>query len=208
MEKGIMKKTWTVFLWLACVLFITAASINCAENGTVVVPSGDTQAAVAADSDQYVIGPEDVLAINVWKEESITKTVPVRIDGKISLPLVNDIQAAGLTPLQLKEALTEKLKSFVENPTVTVTVMEANSFKVYVSGKVQKPGVYLIRSKITLVKLIILAGGFTEWADQEDILVITKVNGVEKKITVDYKEIIEGEGSDIEINRGDMVIVP
>ena len=146
--------------------------------------------------------------VYVWKEESITKTVPVRIDGKISLPLVNDIQAAGLTPLQLKEALTEKLKSFVENPTVTVTVLEANSFKVYVSGEVNKPGVYLIRSEITLVKLIILAGGFTEWADQEEILIITKEKGAEKRITVDYKEILEGDEPDIVINRGDTVIVP
>ena len=131
----------------------------------------------------------------------------MRIDGKISLPLLDDIQAAGLTPLQLKETLTEKLKDFVENPTVTVTVMEANSFKVYVSGEVKKPGVYSIRSEMTLVKLIIMAGGFTEWANQKKILIITKEKGAEKRITANYKKIIEGEEPDIVIKRGDTVIV-
>jgi polysaccharide export outer membrane protein len=133
--------------------------------------------------------------------------VPVRIDGKISLPLVNDIQAAGFTPLQLQKILTEKLKDFIENPTVTVTVMEANSFKVYVSGEVKQPGIHRIRSEMTLVKLIIMAGGFTEWADQKNILVITKENGTEKRMIVNYKKIIEGKEPDIVIKRDDTVIV-
>ena len=162
---------------------------------------------VAADSDQYIIGPEDVLHIYVWKEESLTKTVPVRIDGKISLPLVDDIQAAGLSPLQLKDALTKKLKGFVDNPTVTITVMEANSFRVYVSGEVKQPGVHRIRSEITLAKLITMVGGFTEWANQKKILIITKEKGVEKRLIVNYKKIIDGDEPDIVINRGDSIIV-
>ena len=202
-----MKKALAVFLLTAWVLSITTPSIICAQDGKAAAPSGKAQGAVAADNDQYVIGPEDVLLIYVWKEESITKTVPVRIDGQISLPLVNDIQAAGLTPLQLKGALTEKLKGFIENPTITVTVMEANSYKVYLSGEVKQPGVHRIRSEITLVKLIIMAGGFTEWADQKKILIITKEKGAEKRMTVNYKKIIEGEEPDIEIKRGDTIIV-
>lgn len=202
-----MKKALAVFLLTAWVLSITAPSIVCAQDGKAADRSGKAQGAVAADNDQYVIGPEDVLLIYVWREESITKTVPVRIDGKISLPLVNDIQAAGLTPLQLKEVLTEKLKGFVESPTITVTVMEANSFKVYVSGEVKNPGIHRIRSEITLVKLIIMAGGFTEWADQKKILIITKEKGAEKRITANYKKIIDGEEPDIVIKRGDTVIV-
>jgi polysaccharide biosynthesis/export protein len=201
-----MKRALAVFLLTAWVLFNPAFSIVCAQDGKTVDP-GKAQGAVAADSDQYVIGPEDVLLIYVWKEESITKTVPVRIDGKISLPLVNEIQASGLTPLQLKEVLTEKLKGFIENPTVTVTVMEANSFKVYLSGEVKQPGVHRIRTEITLVKLIIMAGGFTEWADQKRILVITKEKGKEKRITANYKKIIEGEEPDILIKSGDTVII-
>jgi polysaccharide export outer membrane protein len=202
-----MKRALAVFLLTAWVLSITAPSIVCAQGGKAADPSGKAQGAVAADNDQYVIGPEDVLLIYVWKEESITKTVPVRIDGKISLPLVNDIQAAGLTPLQLKEVLTEKLKAFLENPTITVTVMEANSYKVYVSGEVKNPGVQRIRSETTLVKLIIMAGGFTEWADQKKILIIRKEKGAEKRMTVNYRKIIEGEEPDIAIKRGDTVIV-
>lgn len=202
-----MKRALAVFLLTAWVLSITASSIVYAQDGKAAAPSGKAQEVVAADNDQYIIGPEDVLLIYVWKEESITKTVPVRIDGKISLPLVNDIQAAGLTPLQLKEALTEKLKGFVESPTITVTVMEANSFKVYLSGEVKQPGVHRIRSEITLVKLIITAGGFTEWANQKKILIITKEKGAEKRMTVNYRKIIEGEEPDITIKSGDTVIV-
>lgn len=163
---------------------------------------------VVADNDKYVIGPEDVLDIFVWKEESLTKTVPVRIDGKISLPLVDDVQAAGLTPLQLKEEITKRLSGFVDNPTVTVTVKEANSYRVFISGEVKQPGIVRIRSEITLVKLIIMAGGFTEWANKRKISIITNENGKEKRITANYNKIIDGDIPDIIIKPGDTVIIP
>jgi polysaccharide export outer membrane protein len=165
------------------------------------------QGDVVTDSDQYIIGPEDVLHIYVWREDTLTKDVPVRMDGKISLPLVDDIQAAGLTPLQLKETITTALKGFVDNPTVSVTVIEANSFKVYVSGEVRQPGVYSIRSEVTLVKLLTMAGGFTEWANKKKIMIVTKEKGGEKRITANYEKIVEGKAPDIVINRGDLVIV-
>lgn len=167
-----------------------------------------TKSGIATDSDHYFIGPEDVLHIYVWREDSLTKTVPVRMDGKISLPLVDDIQAAGLTPLQLKDVISERLKSFLENPTVSVTVLEANSFKVYVTGEVKQPGVHRIRSEITLVKLIAMVGGFTEWANKKKILILRKKLGSDERITVNYKKIIEGEEPDIIIERGDTIIVP
>ena len=163
---------------------------------------------VVIDNDKYVIGPEDVLDIFVWKEESLTKTVPVRIDGKISLPLVDDVQAAGLTPLQLKEEITKRLSGFVDNPTVTVTVREANSYRVFISGEVKQPGIVRIRSEITLVKLIIMAGGFTEWANKRKISIITNENGKEKRITANYNKIIDGDKPDIVIKPGDTVIIP
>ena len=163
---------------------------------------------VAVDIDKYVIGPEDVLDIFVWKEESLTKTVPVRIDGKISLPLLDDIQASGLTPLQLKEELTKKLSGFVDNPTVTVTVKEANSYRVFISGEVKQPGIVRIRHEVTLVNLIIMVGGFTEWANKRKILIITKENGKEKRITANYNKIIDGDTPDIVIKPGDTVIIP
>jgi len=202
-----MKKALAAVFLMAFVLFLASHSMIYAQDSKGAEPPKKSTEEIAADSDQYIIGPEDVLHIYVWKEESLTKTVPVRMDGKISLPLVDDIQAAGLTPLQLKDALSKKLKGFVDNPTITITVMEANSFKVYVSGEVKTPGVMRIRSETTLVKLIIMVGGFTQWANQKKILIITKEKGVEKRITANYKKIIDGEAPDIIIQRGDTVIV-
>ena len=171
-------------------------------------PAGTVQGAVATDSDSYIIGPEDVLYINVWREESLTKTVPVRMDGKISLPLVDDVQASDLTPLQLKNILTKKMQTVIDNPTVSVTVMEANSFRVYVSGQVKNPSVYRLRNETSLVQLMIIAGGFTDWANQKKILILRKEAGKDKRITVNYKKIIEGDEPDIAIKRGDTVIIP
>jgi polysaccharide export outer membrane protein len=169
------------------------------------------QAEIAADSDRYVIGAEDVLYIHVWGEEkTLSKQVAVRIDGKISMPLVDEIQAAGMTPLKLKEILTERLKEFVEAPTVTVIVMEANSFMVYISGYINKPGVYRLRSETTLAQIISMAGGLGEWANQSKIIVIRKENGKEKRFTINYKKIVKGEdlNSNIILKRGDTIIVP
>jgi polysaccharide export outer membrane protein len=170
----------------------------------------EAQAEIAADSDRYVIGAEDVLYIHVWREETVTKTVSVRMDGMISIPLVDEIQAAGLTPLQLKEKLTERLKQFIENPNVTVVVMEANSFKVYISGQISKPGIYRLRSDTTLAQIISIAGGLNEWANQKKIIIIRKENGKEKRFTINYKKIVKGEDldSNIILKSGDTIIVP
>ena len=161
-------------------------------------------------SESYVIGPEDVLSIYVWKEEAFSRTVPVRMDGKISLPLIDDVQAAGYTARQLKEVLTSKLKEFVENPNVSVTVVEANSYKVYISGQVRSPGVYRLRSETSLLQFIPMVGGFTEWANQKKILVIRREAGREKRITVNYKNIVSGKDPDsnIILKAGDTIIVP
>jgi len=170
----------------------------------------EAQPEIATDTDQYVIGAEDVLYIHVWKEEAFTRTIPVRIDGKISLPLVQEIKAAGLTALQLKEVLTRKLKEFVENPVVSVTVMEANSYKVYVSGQVKTPGVYRLRSETSVAQIIPMAGGFTEWAKQKKILIIRNENGREKRITVNYKKILSGSDPSLNVSLrpGDAIVVP
>ncbi len=110
--------------------------------------------------------------------------------------------------MQLKNELTNKLKAFVDNPTVTVTVIEANSYRVFISGEVKTPGIVHIRSEISLVKLIIMAGGFTEWANKRKIVIITKEDGKEKRITVNYNKIIDGDIPDIVIKNGDTVIIP
>jgi len=161
-------------------------------------------------SESYVIGPEDVLSIHVWKEDAFSRTVPVRMDGKISLPLIDDVQAAGFTARQLKEVLTTKLKEFVENPNVSVTVVEANSFKVFISGQVRSPGVYRLRSETSLLQFIPMVGGFTDWANQKKILVIRREGGKEKRLTINYKKIVSGKDPDsnIILKNGDTIIVP
>ena len=199
--------TQKIVMGLIFLLMILPSSVYSQQNKNAASPQ-KTQGEVATDSDQYIIGPEDVLYIHVWKEESMTKTVPVRMDGKISLPLVDDVQAADLTPLQLKEVLTKKLKNVIDSPTVSVTVMEANSFKVYVVGEVKTPGPRILRSETSFVQLLTMVGGFTDWANQKKILIIRKEKGAEKRITVNYKKIIDGEEPDIAIKRGDTVIVP
>ena len=167
-------------------------------------------AQVAADSGTYVIGPEDVLYIYIWKEENLSRTVPVRMDGMISIPLVDDIKAAGLTPLQLKELLLTKLREYVDTPDVTVIVTEANSYKVYVQGEVKKPGVYKLRTETSIVQLIVMAEGFTDWANQKKITVMRKEGGKDTRIVVNYKKIIDGDegAKDIILKSGDIVIIP
>jgi polysaccharide biosynthesis/export protein len=166
---------------------------------------GDPQ----VDSATYVIGPEDVLDIFVWKETDLSRRVPVRMDGKISLPLVGEIQAAGLTPLQLKQQLITKLQDYVEVPNVTVTVMEVNSFKVYVTGQVAKPGVFVLRSETTILQIISMAGGFTQWANQGNLILVRREQGQEKKYIVNYKKIISGEdlSQNLILKSGDTIIV-
>jgi polysaccharide export outer membrane protein len=204
-----MKKTIYVGI-IGLLIFLLSASTICSQTEKEIVSKKQAQAEVAADSDQYVIGPEDVLYIHVWREDALSKTVPVRVDGNISLPLVHEVKAQGLTPLKLKENLTERFKEFIENPNVSVTVAEANSFKVYVSGQVKSPGVHRLRSETTVLQIIPMAGGFTEWANQKKILIIRKENGKEKRITVNYKKILKGDSPDsnIVLKAGDTIIVP
>jgi polysaccharide export outer membrane protein len=189
-------------------VFLLSTFIAYPQADKEVLSKKELQAEVLADRDHYVIGCEDLLYIHVWKEEALSRTLPVRMDGNISLPLIREIKAAGLTPLQLEGAITERLKGFYENPTVSVTVMEANSFKVYVSGQVKKPDVYRLRSETTVLQIIPMAGGFTDWAKQTKILVIRRENGKENRITVNYKKAMKGEpGSNLVLRPGDTIIV-
>ena len=204
-----MKKTVCIGCF-GLLVFLISISVVCSQTDKETVLKKQAQAEVLTDSDQYVIGPEDVLYIHVWREDTLSRTVPVRMDGNISLPLIQEIKAVGLTPLQLKESLTKKLKEFIEAPEVSVTVTEANSFKVYVSGQVRTPGVVSLRSETSILQLIPMVGGFTDWANQKKILVIRKENGKEKRITINYKKIIKGNdpGSNIILKAGDTIIVP
>jgi len=207
MESEFMKKQLTVVCLVVTIVLTFVVSLSYTRDAISADPPQKAQSALKTNDDQYIIGPEDVLSIHVWREESLSKTVPVRIDGKISLPLVDDIQAAGMTPLQLKGELTKKLGEYIDDPTVTVTVMESYSFKVYVLGEVKQPGIQILRSETTLLKLIVRVGGFTPFANERKIIIITSENGVEKRITANYRKIVDGDAPDIVIRRGDTIIV-
>jgi len=196
----------TVFVVLFALLFLV--SFAHAQDAKAPAEKKVVKGEMPADTDSYVIGPEDVLFIHVWREELLTRQVPVRMDGKISLPVVNDVQAAGLTPLQLKETLAKQLKEFVDNPEVSVIVMEANSYKVFVSGEVRTPGVYRLRAETTILEVIPMAGGFTEWADKSDITIISKENGKEKRIRANYNRIVKGKDPAVKLKAGDVIVVP
>jgi polysaccharide export outer membrane protein len=194
---------------IGSLVFFMIPLIVYAQTGKEVGFKRELQAEGVADRDHYVIGPEDVLSIHVWKEDALSRSVPVRMDGNISLPLIHEMKAAGLTPLQLEEAITEKLKGFYENPNVSVTVMETNSFNVYISGEVRTPGVYRLGEETTILQIIPMAGGFTEWAKENKILIIRKENGREKRFTVDYKKAMKGDdpSSNVVLKPGDTIIV-
>lgn len=159
----------------------------------------------------YVIGPEDMLQITVWKNESLSRAIAVRPDGKISLPLLHDVQAAGLTPMQLQEKLAIALGEFMPNPEVSVSVTDVRSYRVSVLGEVQKPGVLQLKSDTTVLEAIALAGGFRDFASPGKIMIIRKNgDGQTHKIPFNYNRVVKdnrGEGN-VTLKSGDVVVVP
>lgn len=175
---------------------------------TAVAPVSG-QAAAAPPPVEYRIGVGDVLEIAVWKDETMTRTVPVRPDGRISLPLVNDVAAAGLTPAALRDALTAKLSAFIADPVVSVIVREVNSFKVSVIGQVRTPGRIDISGQTTVLDAIAQAGGFTEFASRGRIVLLRQERDGTKRIPIDYGRIVDGGGMDnYPLSPGDIIIVP
>jgi len=164
----------------------------------------------ATDDPNYVIGAQDVLDISVWKEPEVSRTVPVRPDGKISLPLLNDVQAAGLTPSQLAAQLTESLKKFVSNPQVTVIVTTINSQRVYIMGEVLRAGAYPLLPGMTVLQALSSGGGFTQFANTKKIYLLRQENGKQVKLPFNYKEVIGGKNAEqnILLKAGDTIVVP
>ena len=160
----------------------------------------------------YTVGPEDVLEITVWRNTDLSKVVAVRPDGRISLPLIGDVGAAGRTAAQLAEAIAEKLKEFKENPQVSIVVKEVNSYAIYILGEVSKPGKYPLKSKTTLLQAITLASGFTPAAARNKIVVFRfgDQNGKDIKIKASYDDIIMRDESpqNIQLKPGDTIVVP
>lgn len=158
----------------------------------------------------YVIGPDDVLNVVYWKNTDLSAEVSVRPDGRITLPLLNDIQAAGLTPDQLREQLTSAAVKYVEDPSITVVVKAINSRKVFITGNVAKSGVYSLSTQTTVMQLIAMAGGVQEFADSKNILVMRTENGRQVAYPFNYKEVLKRRNlrQNIELKPGDVVVVP
>ncbi len=162
----------------------------------------------ATTDQEYYIGPQDVLQIDVWKEPEITRTIPVRPDGKISLPLLNDVQAAGLTAMQLAGSIREGLTKYLQNPQVTVMVTQINSRRVFVTGEVAKSGAIPLLPGMTALQALSSAGGFTQFAKEKGIYILRNENGKQVKLPYNYKDVLKGQKEDIPLQSGDVIVVP
>lgn len=159
---------------------------------------------------EYHIGPEDVLDVAVWNNTAVSRTVPVRPDGRISLPLLNDVQASGLTPVELRDALMKRLADYMPNPEVSVIVREVHSFKVSVIGEVKTAGRYELRSRATVLDLLALAGGFNEFASRARVVILRPEGTTMKRIPFNYNRVVSPDAQDevFLLQPGDIVLVP
>lgn len=216
-----MKSTWKAVA-AALVLISCTAWAQDAPAQPAPSPASDTTApdktapdksttAVSASpaGPDYVIGPEDVLHIAVWKEADFTSTLPVRPDGKISLPLLDDVQASGMTPKQLAELLTEKLKKYIADPRVTVVVTSINSKRIFLVGEVLHPGATTMLPNMTVLQALSSAG-LNQFANTKRIYVLRTVNGKQQKMPVDYRKLVKGEQieQNYALQPGDTIVVP
>jgi len=190
------------------------AVVEVASNGSVPTSAqkhADPQTQMLTQADSYVIGTDDVLAINVWKQPDISRTLPVRSDGRISLPLIGEVQAAGQTPLRLEETLKERLQPFLAQPEVTVIVQQVNSQKFNILGRVARPGSYPLSNPTTVLDAIALAGGCREFAKQKAIYVLRiGPDGRESRISFNYQDVIKGKNLDqnVRLQPHDTIVVP
>ena len=206
-----MKSTWKTAV-AALVLISSIALAQDAPAQPAASPASGKTTNAASNSQagpEYVIGPEDVLHIAVWKEADLTATLPVRPDGKISLPLLDDVQASGLTPKQLAASVTEKLKKYIADPRVTVVVTQINSKRIYLVGEVLHAGATPMLPNMTVLQALSSAG-LNQFANTKRIYLLRTENGKQQKLPVDYRKLVKGE--QIEQNYllqpGDTIVVP
>jgi polysaccharide biosynthesis/export protein len=198
-----------------CLSFSVAACAQSAQQGGDKAESDHTARPQADKSteaaDAYIIGANDVLGVSVWKEPDISRSVPVRSDGKISLPLVGELQASGRTPRQLEQEITKRLESYISEPEVTVIVTDSKSQKINILGMVLKPGEYLLTASTTVLDAIAMAGGFKDFAKQKSVYILRQApDGTQKRLPFNYKDVIKGKNSEqnIRLQAGDTVVVP
>jgi polysaccharide export outer membrane protein len=204
-----MNRTLALLVGLGTMLSFSALAQNSAPAANTGSAAPDSKAARSVAGPSYVIGPEDTLYISVWKEPDLTNTLPVRADGMISMPLLNDVQASSLTPMQLAASITEKLKKYVADPHVTVVVTQMNSQRVYVTGEVLHSGAMNLTPDMTVLQALATAG-FTQFANTKGIYVLRAENGQQKRYPVNYKRLIKGEAGqqNITLKPGDTIVVP
>lgn len=174
--------------------------------------ASDTTASkpAVAVSPAYIVGESDVLHVNVWKEPEVTQTVIVRTDGNISLPLINDVHVAGMTPVQIQNIIADKLKAFLTNPQVTVTVTDIRSKRAFITGEVARPGGYPLNTETNVLQLIAQAGGLTPFAKRDSITVLRYENGKEVRLAFKYSQVVHGKKAEqnVSLRPGDTVVVP
>lgn len=181
------------------------------ERGSAVKPAQVAAAAKAAESatDTYVIGPTDMLTVTVWKEPTLTGSLLVRPDGVISMPLLGDVQASGLTPLQLADSIQAKLKKFIQDPNVSVVLTQIHSKTIYLLGELGKKGPVEMTPGMTLLEAISSAGGLTDFANAKKIYILRNESGTHQKIPVRYKEALKGDiACNVLLKPGDTIVVP
>jgi len=181
--------------------------------GSAAAPTEEPGSRLTPEQGDYRIGPEDVLDIAVWNNTAISRTVPVRPDGKISLPLLNDVQAAGLTPMQLRDVLIKKLAEYTPTPEVSVIIREVHSFKVSVIGEVKRPGRHELKSRATVLDALAMAEGLGEFASRGRIVILRPEGNTLKRIPFNYNKVVSANGANGELENfllqpGDIVVVP
>jgi polysaccharide biosynthesis/export protein len=210
-----MRATWKAVAALILISSIALAqdapaqsAANSASNKTASNKGASPASNAPADA-TYVIGPEDTLHIAVWKENDLTATLPVRPDGKISLPLLNDVQASGLTPQQLADSVTEKLRKYIADPRVTVVVTAINSKRIYLTGEVSHPGAMPMLPNMTVLQAL-ASGGLSQFANTKRIYVLRTENGKQQKLPVNYRKLVKGEQieQNYVLQPGDTIVVP
>lgn len=199
-----------VLVWLA---LPTCAQQNMGSRPTPSAPAAGVENAEprpATEDPNYVIGPQDVLDISVWREPDLSRAVPVRPDGKISLPLLNDMQAAGLTPSQLVAQIAASLNKYVTNPQVTVIITQINSQRIYILGEVGRAGAYVLLPGMSVLQALSNAGGLTQFANSKKIYVLRQESGKQGKYFFNYKEVLAGKRTEqnIALKAGDTIVVP
>jgi polysaccharide export outer membrane protein len=196
-------------LWIGLGTMMAAGSVAAqTANKSATKPAAAQNVPVTDPS--YKIGPQDVLRIDVWKEAEISRSVPVRPDGKISLPLLNDVQAEGLTAMELANVITEGLKKYITTPQVTVSISEINSRRVYVTGEVTRPGAFPLLPNMTVLQALTSAGGFTQFARTKKIYVLRSESGKPVKHPFNYNDVVKGnrQEDNIVLQPGDTIVVP